>query len=386
MIHWYGERGVVNAMVTHLQANGAGRAFVQSIHWANPEAPDWVKNVTDVAFIVEPGLADFGSPDLILICTIRDENRPRCVFVEAKVVPYAASAMPNEPGMAAEGYNSSINGQLALKFRFAKSLAASAPGVACLSEPAVVHLGYQVGLSDPKGRPRRLQKRAIIEQILFPHNLLGLPIDRFAFVALTWDDETFFHQDDDRLPKFFDEPNHDCYEAMASQIGWIGYRCLDDIDGLQAAIEPALTLMVGALAPRQLPDGGDDWQPLAAQPIANMPPRLQQLTQQLGAICVNAFGAGCVRISNGSISVSPIGRVEAKIVPRQEAGQELIYAGVRPEWPLGNWTGLATLERRFGGQSFVFVRLGANQEATTAVEGVIESLSEALMQNVNPDE
>lgn len=384
MIQWYGERGVINAMVTHLEANGTGPQFLRCIHWAIAPAPAWVGKVTDVSFIVELGLADFGNPDLIMVCKVSDDNLPYCVFVEAKVVPYDASAMPNEPGMAAEGFNSSINGQLALKFRFARSLAAGVGGAAILAEPREVHLGYQVGLRDPKIAPRRLQKRAIIEQVLTSHNLVGLQFDHFAFVALTWDHSPFFNLNGNVLPRFFSEPDHDCYGEMRSRVGWIGYHRLDTVEGLRAAFEPALTLMVGALAPQQIPNEGP--QTLTSQPIVNLPGPLQQLTQVLFTMCTDRFGIRCVKLLNGSVSVEPISRVEAKIVPRTEDGQSFVYVGVRPEWPLNDWAGQDVMQRQFNRQLFQFVRLQANEMAATAFEGIIENLREALMQNEHLEE
>jgi hypothetical protein len=65
-------------------------------------------------------MGQFGNPDLILACRTGTEATTHVVLVEAKVVPYLGSAMSNaDDTMKANGFNSSINGQLALRHRLA---------------------------------------------------------------------------------------------------------------------------------------------------------------------------------------------------------------------------------------------------------------------------
>jgi hypothetical protein len=74
-----------------------------------------------VVYLIEPGFSKFGQPDLVLVCKIKDGSK-RWVFIEAKAIPYNASAMSNKNGMKQNGYNSSINGQLSLNYRLALAL------------------------------------------------------------------------------------------------------------------------------------------------------------------------------------------------------------------------------------------------------------------------
>src|SRR4051812_5307541 len=60
MIVWYGERGVVNAMVAHLVAQSAGARLLGCISWASGNVPSWIDRVTNVTYVVEVGLAEFG--------------------------------------------------------------------------------------------------------------------------------------------------------------------------------------------------------------------------------------------------------------------------------------------------------------------------------------
>jgi hypothetical protein len=98
MLIWYGERGVVNAAVTHLVEHNAAAQFLRCVQWADGSSPAWPEKITDVKFVVEVGLAEFANPDLILVCESSADPRPFCLFLEAKVVPYSASAVSNKEG------------------------------------------------------------------------------------------------------------------------------------------------------------------------------------------------------------------------------------------------------------------------------------------------
>lgn len=106
---------MVNAIVSHIAsaADFAGdvRRLLQAIAWADGSQPGWIAEVTNARFLVEISLADFGNPDLMLVCQVRDEEQPYVVFVEAKAQPYQFSAGSNRDKMTA-GFNSTINGQI----------------------------------------------------------------------------------------------------------------------------------------------------------------------------------------------------------------------------------------------------------------------------------
>src|SRR5207249_108671 len=100
-----------------------------------------------------------------------------------------------------------------------------------------------------------------------------------------------------------------------------------------------------------------NWPPLATRPVDRMSPSLQQLVRALEQLSVGIFGRQAVRFGTGSISICPAQRVEAKIVPQERGGQSFVLLGVRPEWPLQEWSGLGTNEHRVGAQPFRLVRL-----------------------------
>lgn len=381
MIVWYGERGVVNAMVTHLSAQKAGVQFLRCISWAAGKAPDWIERVTEVAFLVEVGLADFGNPDLILVCTVASDDKPRCVFIEAKVVPYAASAIPNTRGMEAPNYNSACNGQLALKYRFAIAIVDWKGQSRPIVEPASIHERYRIvaasgGLSDTKARPRHLEKPQILSEILESHRLVGLPLDHCAFVALTWDRQPFFQAAPDLLPRFLDDHGVDRFGEMAAQVGWLGYRSLSGVPGLLEAVTPTLQLMVGGVEPLNVESDAAAWRELSTQAMSGTSAGLQELTHELENLAVEIFGREAVLHYPGSISIR-MARVESKIVPQRREAGEYVLLGVRPEWPLKEWSGLDIHNHKVNGQPFAFVRLPDSPgEAVRIAKAVLSSLAE----------
>ncbi len=119
--------------------------------------------------------------------------------MEAKVGPFIFSARSNATGMREPGFNSAINGQLALKYRFAKALERGEPATARASMPELRNLlrcwgNTSVNSRDPRSLPRRLFKPEIVANTLIHDALLGHPEGQCCYVALTWDttDRAFF--------------------------------------------------------------------------------------------------------------------------------------------------------------------------------------------------
>ena len=133
-MQWYGERGIVNALVNHLSRGLPSvdpvRSLLSAIRWAAPRGRSWIGTFTRM--IVELGTPDFGNPDLLLVCDGPDGVRLVFLAVEAKVAPYLASMRPNSQGMTLPRFKSRINGQLSLKYRFARALEAAPAGVLVL--------------------------------------------------------------------------------------------------------------------------------------------------------------------------------------------------------------------------------------------------------------
>jgi len=265
-VYWYGERGIMNAIITRLTRDGDAtegiKSFLSAVLWAGGQVPAWIEAIQSVTLIVEVGLADFGDPDLLIVC--RTPSATKLVFVEAKVVSYIDSMQSTAPsagarwGMTQVGFNSSINGQLSLKYRFAKALSrwdGNAPGI---SESSAVFDAYKSRLndSDAKAPGRTLAKPSILNGIFKPLRLSGIGEENCCYIALTWDtpSNAFFGSVEvpsNCLPVFLNESGVDVFQNAMSRVGWIGYKRLSDALGLLNSSEylTALRTMLDALEP-----------------------------------------------------------------------------------------------------------------------------------------
>lgn len=344
-IQWYGERGIVNALVSHMAAlpNTAAEAqcLLHAIRWADGAKPSWLDAVTEVRFLVEISLADFGNPDLMIACQVRGEALPYLVFVEAKVHPYPLSAGSNRGGMSA-GYNSTINGQLTLKYRFACALANQESP---LVEPDTLFACYREQLRDYAPKPRRLLKGAVVD-ILQGLNLVGLPESRCHYVALTWDDseKKVFETAEDLRPLFLATDGSVCFATLRPRYGWLGYQHLADALGLgnSRSFQSACYGMLKTLIP-----GPEDYRFTRALENLTAEENLfvMQVAEQLAQACTGHRAS--ISRQKGSLSITVDGAVVAKIIPGSG-----IFVGIRetPQWPLD--TQALAVERHIQGVTF----------------------------------
>jgi hypothetical protein len=333
---------------------------------------------------VQVGLAEFGNPDLILVCKSSADSRPFCVFIEAKVIPYSVSAISNNEGMRTRGYNSACNGQLSLKYRFARALEQWDGIKGVIEEPGAIFNAYKRstsdgGLSDSHPAPRRLQKTSILKGILTPLGLAGLPLDHCCFVALTWDREDYLKSAPEFLPRFLDESGSDVFGSIPGQVGWLGYQNLSGVPGLIDAIKPALDLMVGSIEPTEIDVEATAWPRLTTINVEKMSQEIQQLMKDLDQLSADFFGREAVQFYTGSISIKSPNRVEAKIVPQNDGEEQSILLGIRPEWPIDDWSGMESTGYRIMDQPFRFVRLpDRGKDALKMAESVLRRLLEVF--------
>jgi hypothetical protein len=264
---WYGERGIINAIVAHVSTSGdfvgSVRNLLKAIRWGNGNRPSWIGDFSEAHLVVEVGLADFGDPDLLIVCRTRS-GLIHLVFVEAKAQSYTDSMQQTSPlcaakwGMEQDAFNSSINGQLTLKYRFANALSLWDGHAAAISESRSVFEAYQIRLNDSakKSPGRSLAKPSILKGIFGRLGLAGLPEANCHYIALTWDCESkaFFNSPDvpfDYLPVFLGDDGRERFSTMLGRIGWIGYKQLEEALGLSHATEykAAFTTMLHSPEP-----------------------------------------------------------------------------------------------------------------------------------------
>jgi hypothetical protein len=329
---WYGERGIINSVLTHMQQSKTGfgeevKNLIKAIQWADEKPANWAESITSAHAIVELGFGQFGDPDLILICNI-EQGQKYVIFIEAKAKTYRDSMMPNQdPGMRARGFNSKINGQLSLKYRFAKAIIAANKGLTeWVEEPMELWQRYTADmLKDPIPTPRRLKKGYIISKILQPL-MSGITSDEcFRYVALTWDTENmaFFRDEeviDDFLPRFLHPADgRNLFQEMLSQIGWIGYRKLEEVLGLKdnSSYQLAFETMLSGNEPNNT-----YYARKSKQAIENLPEDIKALIKELK----NLFSPYRVDPGAGSHSVKDaVDSTVAKIIPRRSK----VFVGFR---------------------------------------------------------
>jgi hypothetical protein len=380
-IVWYGERGIINALVVALQAQGTHgwSKLLRAVQWAHGEAHAWLSDLERVVALVEVGFAQFGDPDLILILHGKDWRR--VVFVEAKVVPYASSAMSNREGMRQKGFNSSINGQLALRYRLAHALAGSGRDTS-LIEPTELHQAYVHALGDAAWYPRRLQKPEV-RRILRDHGLLDLKLLDFYFVALTWDAKPFFEHDleyENTRPRLLRLDGQCAWDEMRSQLGWLGYERIDNAIDLGASYRSALATMKNSKTPTvsSTVDSGPN---LATKGLTLFSKPIQDLVSELEVRARDA-GFGKVEKKEGSVSVTLGNKVRLKLVPDGLGGVEVMRLGIAAIEEPRTWCEEEPLElRTIKGQPFWFVTLPT--ERGRAIE-VAESIFQQLRARHEP--
>lgn len=374
-IVWYGERGIINALVVALQAQGTHgwSKLLRAMQWAHGEAHAWLDQLERVVALVEVGFSQFGDPDLILILHGKDWRR--VVFVEAKVVPYESSAMSNREGMRQKGFNSSINGQLALRYRLAHALEGAGRGTS-LIEPAKLHRAYVHNLGDPAWYPRHLQKPEVL-RILRDHGLLGLKLLDFYFVALTWDAKPFYDrdvEDENKRPRLLRLDGECAWDEMRSHLGWLGYERIGNAIDLGASYRNALATMKNSRVPR-VNSTVDSGRNLATKGLTLFSKPIQDLVSELE---VRARDAGFDKVEEkeGSVSVTLGNKVRLKLVPDGLGGAEVMRLGIAAiEEPL-TWCEEEPLElRKINGQPFWFFTLPT--ERGRAIE-VAESIFQQL--------
>lgn len=264
---WYGERGIINAAVAHVRRSdnfvGLVRNLLAATYWGTGRRPSWIETLSDARLIVEVGLADFGDPDLIIVCRA-EAGLSYVVFLEAKAHSYRDSMQSTSPsraakwGMKQDGFNSSINGQLTLKYRFANALSSWDGRAEVISESLPLFQSYQLRLNDsPKKSPgRSLAKASSLNGIFGRLGLAGIAENNCYYIALTWDCKSrmFFNSSDissEYLPVFLGNNGEERFSSMLDRVGWIGFKELEDALGLSNAEEykVAFATMLGSPEP-----------------------------------------------------------------------------------------------------------------------------------------
>lgn len=190
-IIFYGERGIVNGFVLDVSENiEKMKDILRHIHWVKKTDTSWIDDVDKIQYIVEPGFGQFGQPDLIVICDLINKNK-YFLIIEAKADTYKASS--NElKDMRKSGFNSSINGQLALNYRFVKALelyfSDNYKEKWVIREPEEIFNIYKEKYHDKCNMPRHTAKDLTREKIVKQY-LSEMRLENTYFIVLSNDNK-----------------------------------------------------------------------------------------------------------------------------------------------------------------------------------------------------
>lgn len=234
---FYGERGIVNGLVLDIYDNlDRLKKILRAISWCGEQSSDWISDIQNVFYLIEPGFGQFGQPDLIIICQLCNGTH-RFVIIETKTTLYHDSAKQNDKGMDVKGYNSSINGQLSLDYRLTLALQDYDDNRKAVEEPSPIFEWYKKRLKETRDKPRKVRKRQLIDEIVIPY-LKGLKLQNTFFVAMTTDKDTnpLKLVDDNTKPVVLDENGKDVWARWSAHWGFLSLQTLEadvlNFDGL----------------------------------------------------------------------------------------------------------------------------------------------------------
>jgi hypothetical protein len=351
-IRWYGERGIVNALVTDLAIHGSLGAIelLKCVEWADDQKKGWLDEIERAEMIVEVKLAHFGDPDLIIVCHMQDK-RTRVFFIEAKVITYQASVE--------NGGSSSINRQLTLKYRFAQALMEWAGSREPIREPQWCHNAYHQAsvvpsLSESRTAPRYVAKSQVLD-ICRDVKMQKLNEQDVFFVAWTWDRTAFFRIDDfersESRPLFLGKNGDEVLADNRSRVGWLGYNSINDNPRLRTWLTPAYESAFCSMRNDKAPK---ETVPINTGSLLRIEPynveknscrQVRELMTSLASAARDQFGHAAVDERAGSTSITlhnPLlsrDKVLVKLVPQDHESDEYIKLGISTSLNQRTWAG-----------------------------------------------
>ena len=262
----YSERGMVNELVYFIRTSPHQLDAIRSlmngcVEYIGDQEADEAKppiqseveqllgKMDNFTLIVESSFAQFGDPDLVIIPKAGEQNLA-LFFIEAKVGDYKHSAdlCRSSLDMRQKGFNSTIIGQLSLRYRLSKALAHRSETEWKGPRPLIETEGMAVAYQHMEGGPRRrsLSKAANLKHLLPEFRLdCEEPAEwegRCYFIALTSDEKMPFENNfalqrggvpigyssaeiEQQVPHYYSESGAEgtpCGAAI-QRTGWMGW-------------------------------------------------------------------------------------------------------------------------------------------------------------------
>jgi hypothetical protein len=177
-------------------------------------------NIEKVDIIVEPdfGKKGFGSPDAVISMNVQGANDRKIFFIEAKRDTFR-NASEDKAKRSEKGFNSSLNGQLELKYRFTRALKNwNAPATAIEEDP-----GWILKTEYDKDQ-KTLQNPHVLTDVISKYGL-KTTIENYYYIVLTTDTTNPLEKLDQNIqPEFFDNTGNDCWNDLRQkQFGWFNF-------------------------------------------------------------------------------------------------------------------------------------------------------------------
>ncbi len=185
------------------------------------------RHAEQITTLIEPDFSNtgFGHPDAII--RLDNSSQSAVLIVEAKRSIYAKACKPSS-FRGAQGFNSTLNGQLELDYVLGVALSNYRDGHNELIEPEwILSTPYS---QERRGTVRCLKNPAVLRDVVA--HFAGLSLENYFYVVVTNDDsDPFSACQKEFLPELY-HPNHgftNCWQQMKPQFGWINYGSLENI-------------------------------------------------------------------------------------------------------------------------------------------------------------
>ena len=324
--------------------------------------------------IIEANFCDFGRPDAMVV--VEAGNGERYLFiVEAKVGTYADSAEDFRT-RDKKGFNSTLNGELTLRYRLLAAIQEYQRGGHRLSEPSDLARAYG-------SAPRRLYKVDNLRNIVEAY-LLAIPQNHCFLVALTTDQRNPWEDIAARAPEFLPDvrspsvdgdgryegadwqPEHNEWVAKRDRFGWISFEMARPLLPTAGRFARARHFLVAQAKQRPAQAQGELCQPLPLKNWGECGSTTITLRDEIREFVNRSLDdrPGSLVTGDGSDSVrsSPVGivlKIMPPTLPSRLSGADVYVAIRRPndvDWE-NDIPGFTPLQFRVRGVAFDVIGL-----------------------------
>jgi hypothetical protein len=237
----WGERGLVATLFMDLveisiskKENSLWEKFFNEIIEIQEPLKLKKEEIEKVDVIIEPdfGNAGWGHPDVVISMKVKGQNDRKIFFIEAKRDKFEKECK-NKEKRGENGFNSSLNGQIELRYCFTRALIEWNNPEQQIEDPDwILETEYD---KDRNSKKRLLKKGPVLDEVIKEYHLKTI-FENYYYIALTQDTTNPLNNlSNDIQPELFDTIGHDCWNALIQkQIGWFNFgkieKLIDDFE------------------------------------------------------------------------------------------------------------------------------------------------------------